>query len=108
MTPRMNQGADLPTSLFGDAAGVEGGGAEIVEHDGGGTPEGDEREHHRGGHDEAYATRRGCCDCFLEGHSILTSGGALCLERSSILPLRRGGKRATACPAYSAECRADG
>ena len=97
MTPRMNQGADLPIELFGDAAGVKGGGAEVVENDGGGTPEGDERQHDRGGHDEAYATR-GCCDCFLEGHSVLTSGCALTrsarafsllTRREKALPARR-------------------
>src|SRR5882757_4804862 len=87
-------GGGLADQLLGDAAGIKRGGAEVVEHDGGGAPEGDERQHDRGGNDEAYATRRGCCDCFLEGHSVLTSGGALCLERSSIFPAYPQGKDA--------------
>ncbi len=41
--------------LFGDAAGIKGRGAKIIEDDGGGTPEGDEREHHGGCHDEPDA-----------------------------------------------------
>ena len=39
--------------LFGDAAGVESGRTEIVENDGGGSPVGDEGEHHRGRHHNA-------------------------------------------------------
>ena len=46
-------GSGLADGLLGDTAGVEGGGAEIVEDDGGGSPEGDKGEHDRGRHDEA-------------------------------------------------------
>ena len=34
--------------LFSDAAGIEGGRTEVVENYGGGSPVGDEGEHHRG------------------------------------------------------------
>src|SRR4051812_21857984 len=87
-------GGRLTYELFGDAACIEGGGAKVIEDNGGCPPEGDERQHDRGGNDESYASR-GCCDSFFESHSILTSG-------------MRSAWSATTCPAYSAECRADG
>ena len=58
MTPRMNQGADLPMACFGDAAGIKGGRAQVVQHDGGRPPIGDERQHHRGRDDNADAVRK--------------------------------------------------
>ena len=41
-------GSAFADGLFGDASGVEGGRAKIVENDGGGSPIGDKGEHHRG------------------------------------------------------------
>ena len=45
-------------SLLGDAAGIKGRGAQVIENDGGSAPKGDEREHHRGCHDEPDAVGR--------------------------------------------------
>ena len=46
-------GCGLADSLLSDAAGVEGGGGEVIEYDGGRAPEGDEGQHHRRGDDDA-------------------------------------------------------
>ena len=55
MTARMNQGADLADRLLRNAAGIKGRRAKIVENDGGGSPVGDERQHHRRGDHNANA-----------------------------------------------------
>ena len=57
MTARMNQGARLADRLLGDAGGIEGRRAQVVEYDGGRAPVGDERQHHRRGDDNANAVR---------------------------------------------------
>src|ERR1700691_6646658 len=51
-------GGGLAYGLLGDATGVEGGRGEIIEHNGGGAPIGNEGEHHRGGDDDANPVRR--------------------------------------------------
>src|ERR1035438_4244599 len=46
--PQDEPGRALSNGLFGNASGVEGGRAQIVENDGGGSPIRDKGEHHRG------------------------------------------------------------
>ena len=56
-------GSALADDLFGVAAGVVSGGCEVGENDGGGPPEGDEGQHHRGGDEDLYGrfgTFNGC------------------------------------------------
>ncbi len=47
-------GSALADDFFGVAAGVVSGGCEVGENDGGGAPEGDEGQHHRGGDEDFY------------------------------------------------------
>ncbi len=51
-------GRRLAHRLLGDAAGIVGGGGEIVQHDRRGPPEGDEGEHRRGRHHHSRELRR--------------------------------------------------
>ena len=48
-------GRRFPDGLFGDAGGIERGRPQVVQHDGGRPPIGDERQHHRGRDDNANA-----------------------------------------------------
>src|SRR5271166_1182535 len=54
-------GRALANRLFGDAAGVKGGRTQVVENDGGGSPVGDEGEHHRGRYHDANPVVAGWC-----------------------------------------------
>ncbi len=47
----------FPDGLLGDAGGIERRGAEVIQDDGGGSPVGDEGEHHRGRDYDADAVR---------------------------------------------------
>ena len=57
-------GSGLSDSFLSDASGVEGGGAEIVEHDGSCAPERDEGEHDGRRNDEANTCRSDCLGTF--------------------------------------------
>ncbi len=54
--------------LLGNAAGVKGRRAQVIENDGGRAPEGDEREHHRGRDDQPYAVVRRSYGRSSRGH----------------------------------------
>ena len=56
MTAEDEPGGRFPDRLLGDAGGIKRRRAQIVEHDGGGTPVGDESEHDRGRNHDANAT----------------------------------------------------
>jgi hypothetical protein len=82
-------GGGCADGLFGNAAGIKGGGAQIIQDDGGGTPEGNERQHHGGCHDQPYAvgpgsydrSRRGHHKCRLNFAGVLSfRGGPNCLR----------------------------
>ncbi len=55
MTADDEPGSGFADGLLGDAAGIKRGRAQVVQHDGGRPPVGDERQHHRGGDDDANA-----------------------------------------------------
>ena len=79
-------GSSAAINVAGPTSGMEYPGIVFDDPDARGrTPERNKGQHDRGGYDEAYATR-GCCRCFLEGHSVLTFGCALCAERQNTFP----------------------
>ena len=67
----MNQGADFADRLLRDAAGIKGGGTEVVQNDGGSSPVGNEGEHHRGRDHDANPVVAGGC-----GLTVTTCSGS--------------------------------